>query len=171
MVSKDYVADCFIWKENIDGNYTTTYGYKWLLDKRITPNHQQSSRRWIWKLKAYEINKILHLVCLPPIYSSLIYLCFTRETCPNMFVVRCLLFEETIFHCLRDCSTFKKSMAWSWLHEYQLFFSFQIWISRIGFELTLLALLCVCSYSSFGGIGELVILFVWERKQSFCFKF
>jgi len=124
MVSKDYVADCFIWKENIDGNYTTTYGYKWLLDKRITPNHQQSSRRWIWKLKAYEINKILHLVCLPPIYSSLIYLCFTRETCPNMFVVRCLLFEETIFHCLRDCSTFKKSMAWSWLHEYQLFFFF-----------------------------------------------
>ena len=54
MLLNDYVVDCFIWKEIIDGNYTAADGYKWLLDKRITPNDHQGSWMWIWKLKAPE---------------------------------------------------------------------------------------------------------------------
>jgi len=107
MVLNDSVADCFIWKENIDGNYTAADGYKWLLDKRITPNHHQSSWMWIWKLKTPEkIKFFIWCVCHQSIPT--LSMLHKRNMSQSVCCSRCLLYEETIFHCLRDCSTSKK---------------------------------------------------------------
>ncbi|KAK2378521.1 hypothetical protein QL285_066416 [Trifolium repens] len=105
-ILNDAIPDCFIWKENMDGIYTASSGYKWLLEKR---NHDSNiSWRWIWKLKAPEnIKFFIWCACHKAIPT--LALLNNRNMAASNLCVRCQNNEETIIHCIRDC-TFAKNL-------------------------------------------------------------
>jgi hypothetical protein len=89
------IPDCFIRKENMDGIYTASSGYKWLLDKRNPESN--ISWRWIWKLKAPE-NIKLFIWCACHRAIPTLALLNNKNMAASHLCVRCQNNEETILH-------------------------------------------------------------------------
>jgi ribonuclease HI len=94
-------VDCFIWRGNIDGTYTASSGYKWLLQqKHYVPSIQ--SWNWIWKLQGPEKIKFL-IWCACHHSIPTMYMLHHRNMTSSSICPRCLNNAETVIHCLRDC--------------------------------------------------------------------
>lgn len=99
------VEDTFIWKENVNGVYNAKSGYSWLLRNSVTTNNTPTmiSWSWIWRLKIPEKFKLLvWLAChnAVPTLSLLRH----RNMVNSAICSRCGNEDETLLHCLRDCS-------------------------------------------------------------------
>ena len=101
----DRVNNTFIWNQNINGTYTAKSGSAWLLENSnsTTIPTTMGSWSWIWKLKIPEKFKLLiWLAChnANPTLSLLHH----RHIAPSATCSRCGEDDETLLHCLRDCS-------------------------------------------------------------------
>jgi len=98
----DDIEDAFIWPHNKNGIYSTKSGYQWLISHNGT-NIDSHSWSWIWRKKIPEKYKFfIWLAC----HNSLptLSLLHHRQIAASATCSRCGDFEETIFHCIRDCS-------------------------------------------------------------------
>ncbi|CAJ2665276.1 unnamed protein product [Trifolium pratense] len=98
--------DCFIWQGNIDGIYNASSGYKWLLQQKYNVPSIQSWN-WIWKLQAPEKNKFL-IWCACHHSIPTMYMLHHRNMTSSSICTRCSNNEETVIHCLRDCTTARR---------------------------------------------------------------
>lgn len=100
------VQDLYIWKENINGSYSTKSGFSWLLDQRAN-NYRDQTWSWIWKLPASENIKLFVWLAFhnsTPTLSVLNY----RSISPTAVCNICQGEEETLLHCIRDCARVRR---------------------------------------------------------------
>ena len=97
----DAVDDAFIWHHNQNGVYSTKSGYNWLLS--FQEDHPVIlSWSWIWRQKLPEKYKFfIWLACQNSIPT--LSLLHHRNIAPSATCTRCSDFDETVFHCIRDC--------------------------------------------------------------------
>lgn len=101
------VCDGVRWKGHISGNYSTSSGYNWLLESRGILGHGSldsgSSWGWIWRLKApLKCIIVIWLACHNALPTNECR--FRRGMSPDAVCRLCNTGDETVLHCLRDCS-------------------------------------------------------------------
>ena len=117
------VEDAFIWNYNKNGVYTAKSGYSWLLSNSESSTILSStfSWTWIWKLRIPEKFKLLiWLICHNAVPT--LSLMHHRNMAPSATCSRCGEEDETVLHCLRDCS-FSKSIWTNLGFSDQIFFT------------------------------------------------
>jgi len=99
------VDDTFIWNHNINGTYTAKSRYSWLLshsESNINPS-AIVSWSWIWRLKIPEKFKVLVWLACHNVVPTLSLL-HHRHIATSATCSRCGEEDESMLHCLRDCS-------------------------------------------------------------------
>jgi hypothetical protein len=154
----DEVEDAFVWSLNKNGVYSTKSGYKWLLSLSgsDTAINSPFSWSWIWHLRIPEKYKFLiWLACHKAVPT--LSLLHHRNIASSSICSRCEEYEETLFHCFRDCS-----------------FSRAIWI-RLGFnDPAFFAADCVADWLKEQTQGPQAITFsaglwwTWRCRNSQC---
>lgn len=111
------ISDGFTWKGNLDGIYSAKAGYLWLTTVNANTGHHDNlnSWKWIWRLPVPEkIKFFIWTACHHSLPTRSLLLnrgMLNSSSCP-----RCSANEESIMHCLQDCT-----------------FPRQIWLS-LGFD-------------------------------------
>lgn len=97
----EVVPYSFIWQENVNGNYTAKTGFSWLYKKRVDVS-SLVSWTWIWHMKGSEKLKFfVWLVTHNSIPTN--SLLHHRNMSTNRRCQQCLIEDETIIYCIRDC--------------------------------------------------------------------
>lgn len=153
----DAIDDAFIWPHNKNGIYSTKSGYQWLISLNGS-NIATHSWSWIWRRKIPEKFKFfIWLAC----HNSLptLSLLHHRQIAASANCLCCGDFDETIFHCIRDCS-----------------FSSVIW-HHIGFsDNSFFAATCIEDWIKNGLNGNKGSLFaaglwwIWRSRNAKCFN-
>ena len=93
--------DGWIWQHKVDGNFTTSSAYSWLVcNRRLVVSDPKW--RWLWKLKCPEKIKLLLWLYFHSVLPTGL-LRFQRGLFPLATCSRCSAPVENIEHCLHDC--------------------------------------------------------------------
>jgi len=98
------VRDCYTWKGNLNGLYSTRDGYFWLNIFEFAGDLTDNiSWTWLWHIPAPEKLKFFLWTTLQNSLLTRSMLCHRGMIQMNL-CLRCNQEVETTFHCLRDCN-------------------------------------------------------------------
>ncbi|KAF7835740.1 ribonuclease H [Senna tora] len=99
--SHHFRSDILVWKGTANGKYSAQNGYAFLSNYY---QNMETNVQWkkIWRLRCEEsVRHFVWLLCHNAIPTN--SLRASRGLSSSNLCPRCLLFEEHMFHCLRDC--------------------------------------------------------------------
>ncbi|KAK7259440.1 hypothetical protein RIF29_25047 [Crotalaria pallida] len=154
------LPDVWVWKGNISGEYSVKAGYLWLKDRSSGhANLPGTSWSWIWKLKIPENVKFLvWLACHGSLLTNAVRA--RRGMSISSTCSRCNEDDETIWHCLRDCSEAKG-----------IWISIGLWASSTDFVTTMDLELWFRLGDSFNSpLFFAALWWIWRSRNSFCME-
>lgn len=100
------MQDLFIWKASANGSYSTKSGFRWIIQQRHN-SPTELSWRWIWRLPAQENIRLFFWLAFNNSIPTMSML-YNRGILPTSECRNYRGIEETLMHCLRDCTMAKR---------------------------------------------------------------
>ncbi|KAJ1390058.1 Ribonuclease H domain [Sesbania bispinosa] len=153
----DSIQDTMVWKNSLSGVYTTSSGYRWLLDRGRELN-TETFWRWVWKTSLpANLQFFIWLIgwdALPTNRTLHARGGFIPAVCPL-----CLTEDESLPHCLIHCHLARG--VWESLHLFSHIQPKQEagWLTWVK-----------DNYSKFGNVFVIALWKIWCARNKFIFQ-